>query len=203
MMVDPSGYWPKWLKATITVAAVVGVVALAVGVSVATGGAGSVAATIAITYAIGVVSNVAEVAVAQGKKSKADGDSNKEMWDDIIESTNKNLEKIITQKTGGKTLGYMSPAAIETLKFGNSIRGVSLAQTKDIMMLETGYTLKSKLLSVGTETAKYRVTNFSAIMYAKATPTGLAISYGFAAMNVALLGRTIFSEPDYNKWDLR
>ncbi len=103
MMVDPSGYWPKWLKATITVAAVVGVVALAVGVSVATGGAGSVAATIAITYAINTIANMTTVGVAQYHKSKADGDTGGEIYDDVVDAVFSTTDDILLQNAGMKT----------------------------------------------------------------------------------------------------
>lgn len=70
---------------------VVGAAVAAVAVTIVTCGAGSVTGTIAITIAITMGSKAIEVGSLQYKKRKQDGDSESEIFSDIVDSLWKNF----------------------------------------------------------------------------------------------------------------
>ncbi|MDC7243330.1 MAG: RHS repeat-associated core domain-containing protein [Sphaerochaetaceae bacterium] len=202
MLSDSQGDIPRWFKAALTITLCVAVVAVAVASIPLTGGVGTVGATMAITYAIGTVSNVAEVAVAQYKKSKGDGDEGSDVWDDIVDSTFNNLDDIFIPKTLYKIGGYLSSGLTSVAVDIYSLTGVALNTTRYFYTLN-GASLMTDTAMNAVEATKFQVTNIGSLLSKNATPAGLVLSYGFAAYNVYYLGKAIFSEPDYDRWDLK
>ena len=202
MLSDSQGDIARWFKIALTITLCVAVVAVAVVSVPLTGGIGTIGATMAITYAIGTVSNVAEVAVAQYKKSINDGDEGKDVWDDIVDSTYNNLDDIFIPKTIYKVGGYLSSGLTSVAADLYSITGVALNTTRDFYTLN-GASLVTDTAKNALEATRFQVTNIGSLLSKNASPAGLIISYGFAAYNVYYLGKAIFSEPDYDRWDLK
>jgi RHS repeat-associated protein len=202
MLSDSQGDIARWFKIALTITLCVAVVAVAVVSVPLTGGIGTIGATMAITYAIGTVSNVAEVAVAQYKKSINDGDEGKDVWDDIVDSTFNNLDDIFIPKTIYKVGGYLSSGLTSVAADLYSITGVALNTTRDFYTLN-GASLVTDTAKSALEATRFQVTNIGSLLSKNASPTGLIISYGFAAYNAYYLGNAIFSEPDYDRWDLK
>ena len=183
-MSDPTGNWPKWstiLKATvIAVTAVAIVAAFVVSPPLAVS---SIATTIVKTSAITIAAKATEVAVLQWKKSTSEGKGAGQVATDIIESVFDNGVGVIAKTVVAKTAGYAMGFYSQSSSF------------KDVMQLQEmdGYNLKTLAGA-----AMYEIANrFADLKYcvsAKATKTSMAISYGWAGLNVANTLISIFED---------
>lgn len=95
MNVDPLGT-VSWTKIA-AIVAVAAVVVVSVAATIATFGATSVAGTMAISASITIACTTTEVISLQVKKSKQDGDSGGEIFDDVVDSLYDNGSRIVAE----------------------------------------------------------------------------------------------------------
>ena len=160
--------------------------------TVATFGATSVAGTIAISSAITLAARTAEVTTLQIKKSKQDGDSGIEIFNDTIDALFANIPQIIgaipITKIGGYAFGLFNESSI-------------YASTINLMKMDRFHL--STFLGCAGYSLIERFKNIKTYMGMETGKLGYIISYGFAAREVGNMFYSFASSDPKTRADKR
>lgn len=163
MYTDSTGYAPKWISVFAIVGTAV-LIAAAIAVTVSTFGAGSPLAVMAITTGIAVLAQSAAVGKSQYNKSRNDGDSSSDTYDDVVDA----VGEVIFDEIFLKTLGFKTHVSATALIFN-----VAFIQTANgpITSIPSAFSNAFKSTTInGNPGAMSRLGN--------------AVAYGFAAYYV-------------------